>query len=281
MTKLNEPDTEDHAPVASESTPETGSSDAEAGPSSPTTPTEREAPAASGHTRGASVSLAAQGLFTRLQSALPADLAATVQARLPESVRQGAGAVDFGQLRSTLAGEFQRVQGLTKAQAEEYVQRSEGLLREAGEFLKEAVKVVPPEEGAGAVTPGVMWDGSDIWMLPEMGAPADAKGKDKELATKSSADGLRAVATRAEALLKQLKHDPEVIKADPETDERVAQMWEEWLAAEVDSTEEGIDSKQWESAKEAALGEPVDGEALQKTFDALGAHVISIARYTI
>ena len=222
------------------------------------------------------MSVAAQNLFSRLQSALPSDLASTVQAKLPDSIKQGAGSVDFAQLRSTLANEFQRVQGLTKAQAEEYVHKSEELLRDAGEFLKEAVKVVPPEENAG-VTPGVMWDGSDIWMLPEIGTPVDSKGKGKELGSKSSADGLRAVATRAEALLKKLKHDPESIKADPEADERVAQMWKEWLSTEVESTEDGIASEKWENAKEAALSEAVDGEALKTTLDTLGTYIISVA----
>lgn len=224
------------------------------------------------HDRSVSVSATAQNLFSKLQASLPADLASTVQARLPESIKQGAGSIDFTQLRTTLASEFQRVQDITRTQAEEYAHKSEELLRDAGEFFKDAVKVVPPEEG-GAVTPGVMWDGSDIWMLPEMNtAPAagGAKGKEKEKDEKSSAEGLRAVATRAEALLKQLKHDPEVIKADPEAEERAAQMWKEWFSKEVEPKEGGIDSAEWEAAVKAALADPVDGAALQKTMDSLG-----------
>lgn len=234
---------------------------------------EATTPTSSRHARGPSVSVAAQNLFSRLQSALPSDLAATVQAKLPESIKQGAGAVDFAQLRTTLAGEFQRVQGITRAQAEEYVHKSEELLRDAGEFLKEAVKVVPPEEGAQAV-PGVMWDGSDIWMLPEFNAPSNvetsAKGKGK---ARDGAEGLRAVATRAEALLKQLKHDPEVIRVDPEADDRAKQMWDEWHQAEVQSKEDGVDGKEFMDARNTALIDPVDGEALKQTMDALGALV--------
>ena len=247
----------------------------EAGPSSersaPTEASPSEAATESTHNRAPSVSVAAQNLFSRLQSALPSDLASTVQAKLPESIKQGAGSVDFAQLRNTLASEFQRVQGITRAQAEEYVHKSEELLRDAGEFLKEAVKVVPPEEG-GAATPGVMWDGSDIWMLPEMGTSvgSDAKGKGKERLGRSNAEGLRAVATRAEALLKQLKHDPAILSVNPEADEKASQMWQEWLKAEVDTTEEGIDSKQWQEARDAALNDPVDGAALKATLDTLG-----------
>lgn len=234
---------------------------------------EATTPTTSHHTRGPSVSIAAQNLFSRLQSALPSDLAATVQAKLPESIKQGAGAVDFAQLRTTLAGEFQRVQGITRAQAEEYVHKSEELLRDAGEFLKEAVKVVPPEEGAQAMQ-GVMWDGSDIWMLPEFNVPSNvetsAKGKGKE---RDGAEGLRAVATRAEALLKQLKHDPEVIRVDPEADDRAKQMWDEWHKTEVESKEDGVDGKEFLDARNTALIDPVDGEALKQTMDALGMFI--------
>jgi hypothetical protein len=250
---------------------------AKAGPSSEGSPSEGEDSATSTaparHARGQSVSLTAQNIFSRLQSALPSDLASTVQAKLPESIKQGAGSVDFTQLRSTLASEFQRVQGITRAQAEEYVHKSEELLRDAGEFLKEAVKVVPPEEG-GEAAAGVMWDGSDIWMLPEMAATAttasDAKGKGKETDGRSSAEGLRAVATRAETLLKQLKHDPAILSVNPEADERASQMWNEWLRTEVNTAEDGMNGKQWQEARDAALSDPVDGEALQTTMNALG-----------
>ena len=252
----------------------------EAGPSTEPTPgsstegSETAPTPQARHNRGVSVSATAQNLFSRLQASLPADLASTVQAKLPESIKQGAGSIDFAQLRSTLATEFQRVQNVTRTQAEEYAHKSEELLRDAGEFFKDAVKVVPPE-GGNVAPPGVLWDGTDIWMLPEMGsAPSagDVKGKGKEKDAKSSAEGLSAVATRAQALLKQLRYDPEVIKADPVADERAAKLWSEWYGKEVEPKEGGIDGVEWQAAIKAALADPADGAALQKTFDTFGSY---------
>lgn len=229
------------------------------------------------HNRGVSVSATAQNLFSRLQASLPADLASTVQAKLPESIKQGAGSIDLTQLRSTLANEFQRVQNITRTQAEEYAHKSEELLRDAGEFFKEAVRVVPPEDGSVAPV-GVLWDGTDIWMLPEMSetpSTGESKGKGKDKNIKSNAEGLRAVATRAEALLKQLRHDPEVIKADPEADERASKLWKEWHDKEIEMKEGGINSSEWETAVKTTLNDPVDGPVLQKTMDILGEiHVL-------
>ncbi|THH01130.1 hypothetical protein EW026_g1527 [Hermanssonia centrifuga] len=246
------------------------STDVEAGPSgeSSTTPSEEGSTITPGssHNRGTSVSATAQNLFTRLQTSLPANLASTVQAQIPESFRQGTGSIDLAQLRTTLASEFQRVQGITRAQAEEYVHKSEELLREAGEFLKDAVKVVPPtEEG---YTPGVMWDGTDVWLLPEMGSSgtADVKGKERQ---ERSGEGIGAVATRAAALLKQLRHDPEVIRRDPESEANTGDLWKEWVSAYVDAKEDGINNEEWKDAIEKALADLADGSALQNTIDVL------------
>ncbi|EKM54587.1 uncharacterized protein PHACADRAFT_175113 [Phanerochaete carnosa HHB-10118-sp] len=275
LTKLNiepKPQEQSEPPVSEkpteETAPEAGLSSSGLEPADNDDPVTPTAP----HHRGTSVSLAASNLFSKLQATLPSDIASTVQARLPDAITQGAGSVDFTQLRTTLATEFQRVQGITRAQAEEYVHKSEELLRDASEFLKEAVKVVPPEE-SGEVSAGVMWDGSDIWMLPEKTPTPDAKGKRKE--KQSSAEGLRAVATRAEALLKQLKHDPAVLSVNPEADERAKQMWDEWLRTEVDNEEAGLEREQWKKAKEDALGDPADGEALRSTKDTLVPSVLS------
>ncbi|KAI0093187.1 hypothetical protein BDY19DRAFT_858421, partial [Irpex rosettiformis] len=271
----NEPSEKEGDPTNAAGSSEAGSStDPTSSPSAESSQAPTTQP---GHTRGVSVSTAAQNLFSKLQASLPADLASTVQAKLPESIKQGAGSIDFAQLRSTLATEFQRVQDVTKAQAEEYAHKSEELLRDAGEFFKEAVKVVPPEGGSVA-PPGVLWDGTDIWMLPEMNAalsPGDTKGKGKDKDAHSSAEGLRAVATRAEALLKQLRHDPEVVKADPEADENAAKLWKEWYGKEIEPKEGGIDGAEWQAAVKAALADPVDGTALQKNFDTLVPSVIT------
>ncbi|CAL1707756.1 unnamed protein product [Somion occarium] len=227
-------------------------------------------PSQSGHTRSES-----QNLFSRLQASLPPTLVSTIQSQLPEALKQPAS-IDFTQLRTTLTSEFQRVQGVTRSQAEEYVHKSESLLREAGEFLKEAVKVVPPEEGGSVAPAGALWDGTDIWMLPEMGlssTTSKGKGKERERTSTSSGrpsiDGLRAVATRAEALLKQLKHDPEVLRVDPSADEKASKLFEAWKQGKVATKEGGIAGNEWQTAIQAALDDAADREALKATIDTL------------
>ncbi|KAI0829652.1 hypothetical protein BC628DRAFT_1056169 [Trametes gibbosa] len=229
-----------------------------------------------------------QNLFTRLQSSLPPSLVSTVQAQIPESLKEtlqharigstSLSAPDFAQLRSTITTELQRVQGVT----EEYVHRSEDLLREAGEFLKDAVKVVPPEAGDDGYS-GLIWDGTDVWMLPSSSAPpatesvaGSAKGKEREGRSSSSSgrpsvDPLRAVATRAQSMLKQLRHDPEVIKADPNDDEKTRDVYTSWLAADASSEERGIGTTEWQKKIDAALADTIDGAALQATLETLGA----------
>ncbi|KAI1796439.1 hypothetical protein LXA43DRAFT_879974 [Ganoderma leucocontextum] len=225
-----------------------------------------------------------QTIFARLQASLPPALV-NVQSQLPDSLKEtleharvgGANltALDFAQLRSTIATELQRVQGAT----EEYVHRSEDFLREAGEFLKDAVKVVPPEEGDSGY-PGLIWDGTDVWMLPMASgtvSPSPAasnndKGKEREASGSSvrpSVDTLRAVATRAELMLKQLRHDPEVIKVDPKDDANVRDMYTNWLATEAASEDRGLGTTPWQNKTERALADPVDGAALKATMDIL------------
>ncbi|TBU43416.1 hypothetical protein BD309DRAFT_960793 [Dichomitus squalens] len=226
-----------------------------------------------------------QTIFARLQASLPPALA-NVQSQLPETLKEtlkharvgsaNLTALDFAQLRSTIASELQKVQGAT----EEYVHRSEDFLREAGEFLKEAVKVVPPEEG-DSVYPGLIWDGTDVWMLPTTSGAASpspaagsskGKGKEREASGSSgrpSVDTLRSVATRAESLLKQLRHDPEVIKADPKDDGNVRDVYSNWLASEAASEDRGLGTTAWQNKVERALADPVDGAALKATMDTL------------
>jgi hypothetical protein len=214
---------------------------------------------------------AAPNLFSRLQSALPPNVVSTVQSNLPESLKQ----VDFNQLRTTWSNEFQRVQGVTRAQAEEYVHKSEALLREAvkeaGEVLKDVVKVVPPDESIGPT--GVVWDGTDMWMMPSDWNGSNFKGKEKEngsSADRTSGEAQRAVATRAESLRKRLKHDPEIIKLDPAADEVVKATYEAWVKEEVATKEGGIEGKYWKTKATDVLSEPMDGQALRATQDTLG-----------
>jgi len=84
-----------------------------------------------------------------------------------------------------------------------------------------------------------------------------------------SSEGHRSVATRAESLLKQLKYDPAVIRADPEAEERVKELYSNWMETEVLTKEGGLDNKEWTDRMTSALAEVGDGEALQRTHDTL------------
>ena len=207
-------------------------------------------------------------LFSRLQSALPPNIVSAVQDRLPDSLKQASENIDFSQLGTHLMSEFQRVQGVTRAQAEEYVLKSEVLIRdamkEAGEVLRDAVKVIPPDQAGSSE--GLIWDGTDMWMLPA--DSSDAIGSSRNIETQS------AVATRAEALLRRLKRDPAILRHDPEADKGTRDEYHAWWEGEVNNREGGIDGQEWSSKIAAVLEEPLDGPALKELRDILGKFLI-------
>ncbi|KAJ6594044.1 hypothetical protein B0H19DRAFT_1093499 [Mycena capillaripes] len=220
---------------------------------------------ASPSTQDASSSGSVQSLFSRLQSALPPNIVATVQSHISEPLKHASENIDLAQMRTNLTAEFQRVQGVTRVQAEEYVHKSEALLRdamkEAGEVFRDAVKVIPPEEAqSSSGTGNLIWDGADMWMLPFDSSDPSAKGKEKAGNTQL------AVATRAESLLKRLRHDPEIIKHDPEADAGAKELYSQWLATAM---KDGIDGEEWTAKIAAVLDESADGQALRANQDAL------------
>ena len=220
-------------------------------------------------TTSTSAGFSAQSIFTRLQSSIPPNLVSSVQSNLPPSIRHAAaGSVDFSQLRNTLTTEFTRVQDITRAQAEEYVHKSEELFREAGEFLKDAVKVVPPESQGEGV--GVVWDGSDVWMLPALAASEWTAGPSAGGSERSPVEGTRAVATRAGELLRRLRHDDTVIMADPEGEEMVKALYDEWVSNHVESVG-GIEGDEWLEKRKLAL----DAEGVSGLKDSVGMSTLS------
>ncbi|KIM40232.1 hypothetical protein M413DRAFT_446403 [Hebeloma cylindrosporum] len=210
-----------------------------------------------------------QTLFSRLQSALPPNIISTVQNNIPESLKHASENIDLQQMRTNLLSELQRVQGVTLAQAEEYAHKSEALLREAvkeaGEVLRDAVKVLPPDEaGSSAGGSGLIWDGTDMWMLPYDPSDSTSTGKEKEGGSSSRLSETRsAVATRAEALLRRLKTDPTILKHNPEVEEGVKDQYTKWRESEVDKLEGGVDSAEWKARIDTALKD-VDGQALRQ-----------------
>jgi hypothetical protein len=212
-------------------------------------------------------------LFSRLQSALPPNIVTTVTNHLPDTLKQASENIDVAQLRSTLFTEFQRVQGVTRVQAEEYAHNTEALLREAikdaREVIRDAVKIIPPNETQGS---HLVWDGTDMWSLPS--ETSDTALPDRGLASdtkphRGSVDAQLAVATRAEFLLKRLKHDPAIIRHDPEADPGLKELYFHWISSENDTKEGGIDGKEWSDRISKLLDEP--GSGLRETRDALGS----------
>jgi len=201
----------------------------------------------------------------------------TVRDHIPNTIRQASENIDVNQIRTNLLSELQRVQGLTLAQAEEYAHKSEEFLKEAvkeaGEVLREAVKVIPPEDGAGGVAvaaPGLLWDGTDIWTLPSASTTegTEAESSTQPQGVSKARAAHTAVASRAEALLKRLKHDPEILRHDPGTE--ASAEFEKWKAAEVDAIEGGLDSDALKAKINAALDDPADGAGLKSVKDILG-----------
>lgn len=256
---------------------ETDTASSTAGPN-PDAPTSREpstsasSPAQDKENQTASTSTTT--LFSRLQSSLPPNIVATVQNNIPDSLKHASENIDFSQLGTNLMSEFQRVQGVTRAQAEEYVLKSETLIRdamkEAGEVLRDAVKVIPPDQaGSSQDGSGLIWDGTDMWMLPAESSDSIEKEKDV-IGSSKNVETQSAVATRAEALLRLLRRDPTILRRDPEADEGTRVEYHVWWEAEVNTQEGGIDGQEWTGKITAALEEPLDGSALKQLRDTLG-----------
>ncbi|KAH9023134.1 hypothetical protein EDB84DRAFT_1509492 [Lactarius hengduanensis] len=145
----------------------------------------------------------AQTLFTRLQSSLPPDLLTTLRDTLPDSVRDA-------QRRQELAQAAQaRVHGAAA--------RGEVLLRGASVFLRDAVRVVPPEPAApaSASTPPAFEDA--VTPRGEVPPPVAISVTP---------------ATRRDALLRALRATPAILRVDPAKEERSATLFVTWAQVE-------------------------------------------------
>ncbi|KAI9459247.1 hypothetical protein BJY52DRAFT_390514 [Lactarius psammicola] len=178
----------------------------------------------------------AQTLFTRLQSSLPPDLLTTLRDTLPESVRQA-------QRRQELAQAAQ-------ARVHDAAARGEVLLRGASVFLRDAVRVFPPEPAApaSASTPSTFEDSATP----------------RAEATPPLAISVTP-ATRRDALLRALRATPAILRVDPAKEERSAVLFVTW--AQVKDLHD-------ETQREAELA--ADDGALQITRSTLGQSSLSL-----
>ena len=145
----------------------------------------------------------AHTLFTRLQSSLPPDLLTTLRDTIPDSVRNAQGRQELAQAAQA------RVHGAAA--------RGEVLLRGASVFLRDAVRVVPPEpaEPASASTP------------PAFEEAITPRGE----ATPPVAISVTP-ATRRNALLRALRATPGILRVDPTKEERSAALFVSWAQAD-------------------------------------------------
>ncbi|VDC00392.1 unnamed protein product [Peniophora sp. CBMAI 1063] len=174
------------------------------------------------------ISPSSTNLFSRLQASLPPHLVQTLQSNLPESIRHAPEQLNLTQLRSTL----QQVR-ITDATS-----RGEELLHRAGDFLTNAVRVVPPS--------------------PDDNAPsATAQGKAREAA----------IGTRKDALMRALRTNPAILKVDPCAEKNSEALFRSWEEKQVTSAEGGILGAEWNDRRAAELKDA--GEDLLGTRDAL------------
>ena len=177
-------------------------------------------------------------LFTRLQSSIPPDILTTLRETLPDSVRDA-------QRRQELAQAAQaRVHGAAA--------RGEVLLRGASVFLRDAVRVFPPEDPAlvSGSTPPVFEDAT----TPRAEAPSPV--------TNSGTP-----ATRRDGLLRALRAAPAILRVDPAQEERSATLFLTW--AQVNDLPD-------ETQREAEL--TADEGALQLTRSTLGQSTVSFMK---
>ncbi|KAI0260805.1 hypothetical protein BC834DRAFT_898427 [Gloeopeniophorella convolvens] len=139
-----------------------------------------------------------QTIFARLQSSLPPDLINTLKETIPDTVRQAQERLDFAQ---------------AQARMQDAAARSEGFLRGASVFLRDAVRVVPPEEAiiSPSPTPPLVREGA---VTPRAEVPPP-------VVTVAST-------TRRDTLMRSLRSTAAILRVDPASEERSAAPFAAW-----------------------------------------------------
>ena len=182
-------------------------------------------------------SLNAQTLFTRLQSSLPPDLLTGLRDTIPDSVRDAQARRELAQVAQA------RVQGAAA--------RGEELLRGASVFLRDAVRVVPPEEADSSPSAPT---------TPSAHERTTSRGKAAVPTTPNVVSSTPV--TRWGALLHALRENPAILRVDPAGEERSAALFASWVERV------GAEASRDESRRESELG--ADDGALRSTHSALG-----------
>lgn len=161
------------------------------------------------------------------------------------------------------AGTMLNIQQAEKL-AEEY-------FRHAGEFLKDAVKVLPPSEDDQG---GMIWDGSDMYAFSTAGqSQDDASPYDM---TRSGSLEVSRAQLRKEALLRRLRADKELFLVDPAAETESASRraaFQAFWQTEVEA-QGGVKGPAFEARiREELEKESADVETLKATRDALGMFI--------
>jgi hypothetical protein len=223
-----------------------------------------------------------QAFFKNLQSTLATEAnqinanLGSLQKTLSESIANNPSLAQINRANiSTLSSTIQQnlEKAGTKINLRQAEKLAEDLLGEAGSFLKDAVKVVPPEEGSGSYT--YSWDGTDVGVY---GSGEDgSNNKSTVLFDRASMAGndLSRSQLRLNALLRRLRTDVELLSQDPSAASETKARQDAFAAFKRDKIEgaggyEGQDVQKLVWAEMGPEANDTDVEALKKTKDALG-----------
>ncbi|WWC66986.1 uncharacterized protein I206_100893 [Kwoniella pini CBS 10737] len=133
--------------------------------------------------------------------------------------------------------------------AEEYLKKSEGLLKDAEKWVEDNVKVLPPDsafdndEDKHMVSMG--WDGSDFYSFSTSTPTTASAPKEKNVlfdsGDKKPISTLALAGSRKDALLRRLREDKELLLVDPAGEGETAERKEEfrsWVTEHFESQKE-------------------------------------------
>jgi hypothetical protein len=135
-----------------------------------------------------------------------------------------------------------------QARVQDAAARGEELLRGASIFLRDAVRVVPPEQAISSPSASAAAPTHEGAAKPRRTTPAT-------VAVSSTPT------TRRDALLHALRANPAILRVDPANEERSAVLFAAWVATAADATRD-------ESRRESELA--ADDRTLGGTRSALG-----------
>lgn len=185
--------------------------------------------------------------------------------------------INFAQFSSNIQKNL--AQAGTKLNIQQAEKIAEEYIRNAGEFLKDAVKVVPPDEHAEQ---GVAWDGSDMYSFSTAGQSAK-EAVPYDIARYGTTEVSRSQ-LRKEALLRRLRADKDLFLVDPaaETESSLRRAaFKAFYQREIEG-KGGADSQAFEEMIQSELNkEGADVESLKSTRDALGTFSAFIAAFCI